>query len=102
MFYCFWEDFWLPNVHCPCFEAGSGIHKLLEKMAFSKLPNGELHDVSYLLRCHVEDWWGNTFGIRRMQNTANSGWKQPGVKMGQDGLQEIARNDQICDPMSLE
>lgn len=34
-------------------QAGSGIYKLLEKMAFSKLPHGELHDVSYLLRPQV-------------------------------------------------
>ena len=31
-------------------KAGSGIYKLLEKMAFSKLPHGELKDVSYLER----------------------------------------------------
>eukprot|EP00434_Breviolum_minutum_P018029 symbB.v1.2.015897.t2/scaffold1195.1/size134849/8 len=35
-------------------KAGSGIYKLLEKMAFSKLPHGELHDVSYLLRDRYE------------------------------------------------
>ncbi|CAL1131159.1 unnamed protein product [Cladocopium goreaui] len=37
-------------------KAGSGIYKLLEKMAFSKLPNGELHDVSYLLRDRYEPY----------------------------------------------
>ena len=72
-------------------EAGSGIYKLLEKMAFSKLPHGELHDVSYLLRCHVEDWWGNTLG----------GCKTLPIDGNNRGSRWIARNyDEICDPTS--
>ncbi|CAK9038572.1 unnamed protein product [Durusdinium trenchii] len=35
-------------------KAGNGIFKLLEKMAFSKLPHGQLKEVSYLLRDSYE------------------------------------------------